>query len=342
MGEGSRMNLAFAATRGLWRPLANPALSVVAPRRPRCCYKWTRGVARVRINRFTGVKAVKRHPPKTDWQLSAEKEFLAMRAQMRNEEGYTWGMTKDDVRNLSPDMQHCLTLKCASQQELSKHRKALLIRKFQRGPLDTNSKAPAIATLTEKILNLRAHLLRMPKSASPKKVMSIRLSRRNRLMKALYKSDYKLYKHVCEAVGIRCIRFAIPDSKDPSKRNNPQAVDGDRARWLIRQRMYRARFRPREMRVPESNRLVRYTRHPMEPVPESWGRPQAVSQQVSRAWPYGVRTERVEGKQIVYNPTAPGKGFQPASSGRNAGAGPTPVFAGERVRKVKESTDSLR
>jgi hypothetical protein len=59
-------------------------------------------------------------------------------------------------------------------------------------------------------------------------------------------------------------------------------------------------------------------------VPESWGKPQPVQQQISRAWPYGVRSERVEGRQVVYNPTAPGKGFMPASGGRRAG-GPTPT-----------------
>jgi len=283
----------------------------------------TRGVARVRINRFTGVKAVKMNAPKTDWQMSAEKEFLAMRARVP-EGGYTWGMTADDVRNLSPDMQHCLSLKCASSVEVSKFRKQVLIRKFQRGPFDTHSKAVTIATLTEKILLLRGQLLRHPKCSGVKRVMSIRISARHRVMRALYRSDYTLYRHVCDELGIRCIRFAIPDTKDPSKRANPQAVDGDRARWLIRQRMYRARHRPREMREPESNRLIRYTRHPQEPVPVSWGRPQSAPQQVSRAWPYGVRQERVEGRQVIYNPTAPGKGFIPASGGKRTG-GPTTI-----------------
>jgi len=320
------MAVALAASfvsKSSWRPFICPLASASTRRKqPWELCRGDRGVSRVRINRFTGVRALKVNAPKTEWQLAAEKEFLAMRNQ-RPEKGYTWGLTEDDVRHLSPDMRHCLSLKCASTKEVSMFRKAELIQKFQLRPFDSHSKAVTIACLTEKILTLRAHLLRHPKHVGVKRSMSIRLSARHRIMRALYKSDYMLYKHVCSELGIRCIRFAVPDSKDPRERANPQAVDGDRAKWLIRQRLYRGRYRPREMREPESGRLIRYTRHPQEPVPESWGKPQATAQQVSRAWPYGVRQERVEGRQIVYNPTAPGNGYIPASGGRRVG-GPTP------------------
>ncbi|CAE7948731.1 unnamed protein product [Symbiodinium sp. KB8] len=90
------------------------------------------------------------------------------------------------------------------------------------------------------------------------------------------------------------------------------------AKWLIRQRrlgvlrIYKAKFRPRELREPGSQRRIRWSRHPLEPVPTSHGRPKATPQQVSTAWPYGVRQDRVDGKQVVYNPTAAGRGFQPA------------------------------
>merc|ERR1712232_904938 len=104
--------------------------------------------------------------------------------------------------------------------------------------------------------------------------------------------------------------YATPDSRNPAEMISPLAVDGDRARFLIRQRVYRRHFHPRRMREPMTDRLIRYTRHPMAAVPKSHGQAKATPQQVSRAWPYGVRLERVEGKQIVYNPTAPGRGFQ--------------------------------
>merc|ERR1712029_1298339 len=96
--------------------------------------------------------------------------------------------------------------------------------------------------------------------------------------------------------------------------HNPMAVDGDRAKFLIRQRIYTGKRRPDAMKDPASDRLIRYTRHPPEPVPLDHGKAVATPQQISRAWPYGVRQDRVAGKQVVFNPTAPGAGFWPARS----------------------------
>uniref|UniRef100_A0A7S2MQ16 Ribosomal protein S15 n=1 Tax=Zooxanthella nutricula TaxID=1333877 RepID=A0A7S2MQ16_9DINO len=237
-----------------------------------------------------------------------------MRAQVPKEP-YVWNLTDDDVKHLSPEMRRCLSLRCGSSEDVSNWRKHQLIRKFQRSASDTNSPAVRIAVLTEKIMRLRAHLLRNPGTRghqAAKISMSMRLSKRQKAMKLLYKSDFTLYRHVCQELGIRCVRFAVPGSKDPSKMVNPQAVDGDRARFLIRQRMYHAKYRPRELRDTETNKLIRYTRHPMEPVPASHGKAIATPQQVSRAWPYGVRGDRVAGQQVVYNPTAAGPGYWPA------------------------------
>lgn len=290
-------------------------------------YVDVRGVARIRINRNTGVKAVKMSPPKTEWQAAAEKEFLQMRARVPKDE-LLWNLTPDDVRHLSPEMRKCLTLRCGNSRDLSMWRKQQLIRKFQRRPFDTNSPAVRIACLTEKILRLRAHLLRTDLGGmhqEAKRAMRMYLTRRTRTMKSLYKSDYTLYRHTCLELGIRCVRFAIPlPSSNPSIMLNPQAVDGDHARWLIRQRLYRAKFRPREVREPGTQRRIRWTRHPLEPVPESHGRPIATPQQISRAWPYGVRQERVEGRQVIYNPTAPGSGFWPAKQKIVGGRTPEP------------------
>ncbi|CAE7378143.1 MRPS15 [Symbiodinium natans] len=300
----------------LWSSL--PKRSTTGAKSVQACagplYNDVRGIARVRINRYTGVKAVKMSPPKTEWQAAAEKEFLQMRASIPKDE-LLWHLTPDDVRHLSPEMRKCLTLRCASNRDVSKWRAHQLIRKFQRRPFDTNSHAVRIACLTEKILRLRAHLLRTDMGGphqEAKESMRKCLTRRNRAMKVLYKVDYPLYKHTCQELGIRCIRYAIPMKSDPQTMINAQAVDGDHAKWLIRQRIYKAKFRPRELREPGSQRRIRWSRHPMEPVPASHGRPKATPQQVSTAWPYGVRQDRVEGKQVVYNPTAAGRGFQPA------------------------------
>jgi len=268
---------------------------------------------RVRINRWTGVRAIKKAPPKTDWQVSAEKQFLAERVDVNKDALLHW-LTEDDVRHLSPEMRRCLTLRCANSEELSQWRKTQWMRKFQLKPFDTNSAAVVIAMLTEKIMRMRAHLLRNPLRFGHQMVkisMSIKLAKRNRMMKALYKRDYPLYKTVCDELGLRCVRYAIPGDTDPSKMVNTQAVDGDRARFLIRQRLYRAKWRPREMRDPHTNQLIRYTRHPLEPPPESHGKARAAPQQISRAWPYSLKQDRVQGKQVVYNPTAPGLGYLP-------------------------------
>lgn len=278
----------------------------------------------MRINRFTGVRALKVGAVKTEWQIAAEKEFLAMRAEVPKD-AYAWHLTEDDVRKLSPEMRKCLSLRCGSSADVSRWRKHQLIKKFQRRPFDTNSPAVRIAVLTEKLMRLRAHLLRNPNRwghQMAKISMAVKLAKRQKAMKSLYKHDFVLYQHVCKELGIRCVRFAVPSSKDPSKMVNAQAIDGDRAKFLIRQRMWHGRYRPKEMRDPETNKLIRYTRHPMEPVPASHGKAAATAQQVSVAWPYGVRSDRVAGKQVVYNPTAAGRGFWPARLGGLIG-GPT-------------------
>lgn len=281
-----------------------------------------RGVAntpnRVRICRFTGVRAIKVGAPKTEWQIAAEREFLVLRQQYPRE-ALLPGLVPDDVRNLHPTMQKLLTLRCANKQQVSAWRKQQLIRKFALRPFDYSSPAVVIACLTEKILRQREALLTAAKGKNKhqemKIMLTVMLSRRIKKMKNLYRNDYHTYKHVCKELGIRCIRFAIPIIKgqgDMSRLVNKQAVDGDQAKFLIRRRWYFRKYRPRPMREPETNRLIRYMQHPVEPVPENHGKPKPVAQQVSVSWPYGVRREFVEGRRIVYNPTAPGKGHQPA------------------------------
>lgn len=58
-----------------------------------------------------------------------------------------------------------------------------------------------MACLTEKILNVRAHLLKHVRDQQKKKILSIWLSRRQRIMKYLYRVDYDLYKHACETLS---------------------------------------------------------------------------------------------------------------------------------------------
>lgn len=147
-----------------------------------------------------------------------------------------------------------------------------------------------------------------------KRLMSVRLSKRQRLMRHLYRTNYSLYEHVCDYLQIKCVKFATPDSRHPSKAINPVAVDSDRARFLIRQKLWKGRHRPRAVRKEGSTgSKCRYTRHPVEPPPANWNVPSATPESVATvAWPYAQRTPALSGGRIrIPNPTAPGKGHVP-------------------------------
>ena len=253
---------------------------------------------------------LKQKRPKSEQLIAAEKEFLAERR--RAPEGFVNGFTKNDVDKLDPSLRLVLSLRCASNADISKARKAMMIEKFGRGPLDSSSPGVRIAILTEKILNLRAHLIVHAKDQPGKRRMSIYLGARGRMMRLLYRSDFPFYQWVCKELGIRCVRFAIP-IKDPQYAFNPMAVDGDRAKFLIRQRMWRGKHRPRHEPAPNKRGSVLYTKPAYSTPPKKHGKPKSVPQQISKHWPLGVPKERVKGKHVIDNPTAPGKGHVPAS-----------------------------
>lgn len=167
-----------------------------------------------------------------------------------------------------------------------------------------------IAALTERILNLRAHMSKNVKEHHAKRMMQLLMGRRVQCLMYLYKIDFLLYQYVCKELGIRMVRFAIPLFREPEKMLAPLALDGDKCRWLIRQKVWRNGWRPRPL-MSQANKLVRFRKHPIEPVPRDHGKAKATPQQVSTAFPYGVRDDRVRGEQIVYNPTAPGAGHMP-------------------------------
>ncbi|PHJ19585.1 ribosomal protein s15 [Cystoisospora suis] len=268
-----------------------------------------RNVARLKSHRYGGVVALKTRAPKSPWYIEAEKEFLSERAQIPD--GYIERWHGEDLSKLSPSIRRCLHLRCASKRELHQWRKLQLRRLLQRRPYDTGSPAVQLACLTEKILNVRAHLLKHVRDQQKKKILSIWLSRRQRIMKYLYRVDYDMYKHACETLRLKCVRFAIPDSRDRQRAISPIAIDGDRCKFLIRQRLWKARFRPRAIKQ-EDGKVVRYTRHPMEQPDSAWNLPKEHRPTISRAWPYGVREERVKGDYVIHNPTAAGLGHCPA------------------------------
>jgi len=88
-------------------------------------------------------------------------------------------------------------------------------------------------------------------------------------------------------------------------------VDGDNCKFLIRQKLWKGRYRPRAMKDLSSNRAWRYVRHPIEEPPSNWNVPRKTPEEVSRIWPYGIKENRVKGNFTIHNPTAPGMGYCP-------------------------------
>ena len=254
---------------------------------------------------------IKQKRPKSAYLLKAEAEFLRLRSK-RPSGVFVGALEAKTVATLDRKVAAVLSLSAARSSEVSQHRKQQMIGKFGSHLLDGNSLAPQIGILTEKILNLRAHLIKMNKDTHSKRRMAIYLGRRTRLMKKLYATDFPLYQFVCKELQIRCVRFAVP-VKDPRYAYNPLAVDGERARFLIRQRLWRGKHRPRHEVVAGKRGQVLYTKHAAAEPPKNHGQGKKVKQQVSNLWPYGVTKQRLRGTHVVANATAPGKGHQPAS-----------------------------
>ena len=261
-----------------------------------------------KIYRFTGTKVHRQKAPKSGFQLEAEAQFISERSTPLR--GFIFNFKLEDVKGLRPEMQSLASLKCACGSDISKARKAELVDKFSQSPFDTNSLPVKIAVLTERILNMRQHLLAHPRDSASKQSIAIALGKRTRAMRILYKANTSLYEWVCGELGIACVKFSVPGIKHPAKSLNPLAIDGERVKWLIRRKLWKARNRPRpEERTDGKGGMVHYLRHRTVRAPDFHGKPRPVHQQVSKAYPYGVSDDRVRGKYSVHNPTAPGTGY---------------------------------
>ena len=260
-----------------------------------------------KVYRFTGTRVHRQKTPKSPFQQEAEAQFLAERACIPK--GFVNGLKSEDVEGMKPEMQKMLSLSLASNADISKFRKAELVEKFAQSTYDTNSLPVKIAVLTERILNMRQHLLSQPRDSASKQSVAIAIGKRTRAMRQLYKVNVTLYEWVCSELKLKCVRFSVPGIKHPSKALNPLAIDGDRIKWLIRRKLWRGKNRPRpELRTEGKAGEVHYLRHRTDKPPEHHGRPRPVPQQVSKAYPYGVSEERAKGNYSVHNPTAPGHG----------------------------------
>ncbi|GBE59605.1 ribosomal S15 [Babesia ovata] len=213
---------------------------------PRACHSsappQSRHVSHVKAFRIKGYPFEKTRAPKTEWYKRAEAAFLAERARVPH--GLVGRWQPEDLSGLDPRVSQALSLKCANGREIRRARTLILMKHLQKEPFDTGSAPVQLACVSEKILNLRAHLIRHPRDNCRKRAMAILLSRRHKLMKRLYNEDFQLYQHVCKVLS----------------------VDGDICKFLIRQKLWWGRFRPRPIALP-SGKKIAYTRHPMEPPP---------------------------------------------------------------------------
>eukprot|EP00371_Babesia_bovis_P001890 XP_001610537.1 40S ribosomal protein S15 [Babesia bovis T2Bo] len=157
-----------------------------------------RYVSHVKQFRIKGYPFEKVRAPKTEWYKKAEAIFLAERA--RVPQGLVGRWQPEDLSELDPRITQALSLKCASGREIRRARTLLLMKHLQKEPFDTGSAPVQLACVSEKILNLRAHLIRHPRDNCRKRAMAILLSRRHKLMKRLYNEDFELYQNKMRAI----------------------------------------------------------------------------------------------------------------------------------------------
>ncbi|AFZ80173.1 40S ribosomal protein S15, putative [Theileria equi strain WA] len=158
-----------------------------------------RSVSHVKSHIIKGIPFEKIRAQKTEWYKKAEAAFLAERAKIP--QGYVGRWKHDDLSNLDPKIAQALSLRCASGRELRRARTMLIMKHLQKQPFDTGSTPVQLGCISEKVLNLRAHLIRHPKDNGRKRAMAILLSKRHRLMKRLYNEDFELYQHVCKVLS---------------------------------------------------------------------------------------------------------------------------------------------
>ncbi len=86
---------------------------------------------------------------------------------------------------------------------ITKDKKTKAITKVQKHDKDTGSSAVQVSLLTENIESLVSHLKKHPKDNHSRKGLLGMVSRRQKTLKYLAKSDEKTYKEVLKKVGLK-------------------------------------------------------------------------------------------------------------------------------------------
>eukprot|EP00923_Selenidium_pygospionis_P023841 GHVN01041503.1.p1 GENE.GHVN01041503.1~~GHVN01041503.1.p1 ORF type:complete len:347 (+),score=64.71 GHVN01041503.1:184-1224(+) len=248
-------------------------------------------------------------PPRTEWYLREVGRFLEERSE--TPDGNIMGFSEEEIEVFTPEIKRAVHLKCGSAKEASHWRKDQMRKVLQPEGGSSDSLPVRISNLTEEILSLRRHVLYL-RDPTAIRWLSYKISKRHKLMKDLYKQDFRLYTHTCHVLGLKMISFAIPHSRHIAQRPNPTATDADRLRFLIRKRAWESRRAPRMFEW--KGHTYRFTRYPTQEPPPNFGNPVKVKDKISRFYPYGVRDERIKGKHVLLNPVAPGRKHEVAEA----------------------------
>ncbi|MDD6211666.1 MAG: 30S ribosomal protein S15 [Clostridiales bacterium] len=86
---------------------------------------------------------------------------------------------------------------------ISKEKKAEIIAEFGRTPNDTGSPEVQVALLTERIVELTAHLKDHPKDHHSRRGLLMMVGQRRGLLDYLKKNDIEAYRSLIARLGIR-------------------------------------------------------------------------------------------------------------------------------------------
>lgn len=86
---------------------------------------------------------------------------------------------------------------------LSKDVKTEIIAKFQMHEGDTGSAEVQVALLTQRILDLTAHMKQHPKDFHTRRGLLKLVGQRRRFLNYLKKQDFERYRTIIQALGLR-------------------------------------------------------------------------------------------------------------------------------------------
>ena len=95
-----------------------------------------------------------------------------------------------------------LSLATANQKEITGHKVALSIKRFQAHATDVGSPSVQIAVATEKIINLARHLTMHKKDKHSNRGFQMLTARRKSMMQYLKRKDLAKFKETVSALGL--------------------------------------------------------------------------------------------------------------------------------------------